>query len=54
MTGRSVSAVMAYTAHREWASRRSDERYASVHASTTRIPAPPYECVDSNGMDDVA
>src|SRR6184192_588802 len=31
MTGRSVSAVTAYTAHREWASRPSDERYASVH-----------------------
>src|SRR5438093_10581242 len=32
MTGRSVSAVAAYTAHREWASRPPDERYASVHA----------------------
>ena len=32
MTGRSVSAVTAYTAHREWASRPHDERYASVHA----------------------
>src|SRR5215831_15736419 len=32
MTGRSVSAVSAYTAHREWASRPPDERYASVHA----------------------
>src|SRR5215210_865511 len=32
MTGRSVSAVTAYTAHREWASRPPDERYASVHA----------------------
>ena len=31
MTGRRVSAVTAYTAHREWASR-PDERYASVHA----------------------
>src|SRR3954470_18568107 len=31
MTGRSVSAVTAYTAHREWASRPPDERYASVH-----------------------
>jgi hypothetical protein len=27
-----VSAVTAYTAHREWASRPPDERYASVHA----------------------
>ena len=26
------SAVNAYTAHREWASRPPDERYASVHA----------------------
>ncbi len=32
MTARSVSAVTAYTAHREWASRPPDERYASVHA----------------------
>src|SRR5881394_1869714 len=32
MTGRSVSAVTAYTAHREWASRPPDERYASVPA----------------------
>ena len=32
MTGRSVSAVTVYTAHREWASRPPDERYASVHA----------------------
>src|SRR5256714_1867004 len=32
MTGRSVSAVSAYTAHREWASRPPDERYASVDA----------------------
>ncbi len=32
MTGRSVSAVTAYTAHREWATRPPDERFASVHA----------------------
>ncbi len=32
MNGRSVSAVTAYTAHREWATRPPDERYASVHA----------------------
>jgi len=32
MTGTSVSAVTAYSAHREWASRPPDERYASVHA----------------------
>src|SRR5262249_32993553 len=32
MTGRTVSAVTAYSAHREWASRPPDERYASVHA----------------------
>src|SRR6266540_2635256 len=32
MTGSSVSAVTAYTAHREWASRPPDERYVSVHA----------------------
>jgi hypothetical protein len=32
MTGIGVSAVTAYTAHREWASRPPDERYASVHA----------------------
>jgi hypothetical protein len=32
MTGSRVSAVTAYTAHREWASRPPDERYASVHA----------------------
>jgi hypothetical protein len=30
MTGTSVSAVTAYTAHREWASRPPDERYASA------------------------
>src|SRR2546422_4673476 len=32
MTGKSVSAVTAYTAHREWAARPPDERFASVHA----------------------
>ena len=32
MTGTGVSAVTAYTAHREWASRPPDERFASVHA----------------------
>ena len=32
MTGTRVSAVTAYTAHWEWASRPPDERYASVHA----------------------
>ena len=32
MNGIGVSVVNAYTAHREWASRPSDERYASVHA----------------------
>ena len=32
MSGRSVSAVTAYTAHREWATRPPDERYVSVHA----------------------
>src|SRR5207244_11234836 len=32
MTGMGVSAVTAYTAHREWASRPPDERYASVDA----------------------
>src|SRR5689334_18041226 len=32
MAGRSVSAVNALTAHREWAARPPDERFASVHA----------------------
>src|SRR5438034_10765497 len=32
MTGISVSAVTAYTAHREWAARPPDERFTSVHA----------------------
>ena len=32
MNGIGVSAVTAYTAHREWASRPPDERYASVQA----------------------
>ena len=32
MNGSGVSAVTAYTAHREWATRPPDERYASVHA----------------------
>jgi len=32
MTGTRVSAVTAYTAHREWATRPPDERFASVHA----------------------
>ena len=32
MNGIGVSAVNAYTGHREWASRPPDERYASVHA----------------------
>lgn len=31
MQGSGVSSVTAYTAHREWASRPPDERYASVH-----------------------
>src|SRR5438067_10032611 len=32
MTGISVSAITATTAHREWASRPPDERFTSVHA----------------------
>jgi hypothetical protein len=32
MHGTAVSAVSAYTAHREWASRPPDERYASVQS----------------------
>ena len=32
MNGTGVSAVTAYTAHREWALRPPDERYASVDA----------------------
>ena len=32
MIGTRVSAVTAYTAHRDWASRPPDERFASVHA----------------------
>ena len=32
MTGRGVSAVTANTAHREWASRPLDERYATIDA----------------------
>src|ERR687888_188395 len=32
MTGTGVSAVTATTAHREWARRPPDERFASVHA----------------------
>src|SRR3989454_5446874 len=32
MTGTRVSAVTAYSAHRQWASRPPDERYASVQA----------------------
>ena len=32
MTGTRVSAVTAYSAHREWATRPPDERYASVSA----------------------
>jgi len=32
MHGESVSTVTAYTAHREWATRPPDERYASVQA----------------------
>jgi hypothetical protein len=32
MNGIGVSAVTAYSAHQEWASRPPDERYASVHA----------------------
>src|SRR5687768_17496384 len=32
MSGIGVSAVTAYTAHREWATRPPDERYASVNA----------------------
>ena len=36
MHGQSVSTVDAYTAHREWASRPPDERYASVAAALRR------------------
>ena len=32
MQGLGMSAVTAYTAHREWAKRPPDERYASVEA----------------------
>jgi acyl-CoA reductase-like NAD-dependent aldehyde dehydrogenase len=32
MNGALVSAVSAYTAHREWATRPPDERYSSVTA----------------------
>jgi hypothetical protein len=32
MHGNSVSSVTAYTAHREWATRPSDERYASIES----------------------
>ena len=32
MHGSGVSAVTAYTAHREWATRPPDERHTSVHA----------------------
>src|SRR5688572_25520428 len=53
MTGSSVSAVTAYTAHREWASRPPDERYASVHAlyeaaraRRTRLEERPIETGD--------
>ena len=53
MTGRSVSAVTAYTAHREWATRPPDERYASVHAlyeaaraRRTRLEERPIETGD--------
>src|SRR5262245_5933400 len=31
MNGQRVSTASAYTAHREWARRPADERYASVH-----------------------
>src|ERR1700730_11686957 len=41
MTGISVSAVTAYTAHREWASRPPDERFASVHALFDAAPRRP-------------
>jgi hypothetical protein len=53
MTGSSVSAVTAYTAHREWATRPPDERYASVHAlyeaaraRRTRLEERPIETGD--------
>ena len=32
MIGSGVSAVTAYSAHREWATRPPDERYASIQA----------------------
>src|SRR6476661_6517250 len=37
MTGRSVSAVTAYTAHREWASRPPDELYAAARARRQQL-----------------
>ena len=47
MHGRSVSTVTAYTAHREWARRPPDERYASVHrARRIRTDAHITETVD--------
>ena len=37
MHGIGVSTVTAYTAHKEWATRPPDERFASVHALTTQL-----------------
>src|SRR5437899_10674677 len=61
MTGIGVSTVTAYTAHREWASRPPDERYASVQAlyeaartRRARIEERTTETVDlrTEGVDD--
>ena len=45
MHGIGVSAVTAYTAHREWATRPPDERFASVQAlhEAARARRDPHE-----------
>ena len=64
MQSNGVSAVTAYTAHREWATRPPDERYASVsalydaaRARRTRTEERDVEttgfCTEAEGSDDL-
>ena len=54
MSGNGVSAVTAYTAHREWALRPPDERYASVqalyHAARARRERTEERSIDTAGF----
>ena len=54
MHGIGVSAVSAYTAHREWATRPPDERYASVQALHEAARARRIRTTDGGWVTEVA